>query len=484
MMRRALLIAMLPFFGGCALLQDYDSKTNAMQAAESRIPPQWQAPLPHDGKVADLKQWWSQFDDPLLLELIDAAQTVNPSLASARSRIQQARATAVSAGAALLPSLNANASRTRGQQDIRFPAGTMQSSGFTTTWEIDLFGGNSAASDAADLRWRGARADWHMARVSLAAEVANDYINLRACEAQLEQTRIDADSRRETARLTDINAQAGFESPANAALARASAAQGNNLLLQQQAQCDIQIKALVELTAIDEPTLRQKLSAANRARIPQPAAISVAEVPAAALAQRPDLYSAAQAVMAANADIWQLKAQRYPQISLTGNVGHSSFESPLTRTSGRIWSLGPITVTLPIFDGGTIGANVDAGRARYDEAAVQYAAKLRTAVREVEEALVTLQSTAQRQQDAQTAVDGYAASFHAVETRQKNGMANLFELEDARRSLANARTALVNLQRDRVAAWISLYRALGGGWQAADLKTAETQTDSTNKTVN
>jgi NodT family efflux transporter outer membrane factor (OMF) lipoprotein len=464
----ALLISASASLSACALFQDHDAKSNAMLDAETRVPAQWQAPLPHDGKVADLKRWWDQFDDPLLSELVAAGEAVNPNLSSARSRIAQARATSVSSGAALLPKLDAAASRTRGQQDIRFPAGTSTSTGLNASWEIDLFGANSAASDAADLRFSGARAEWHVARVSVAAEVANTYIGYRACEAQLAQTEIDAASRKETARLTDINANVGFESPANAALTRASAAQGNSLLVQQRAQCDLQIKALVALTAIDEPTLRQKLTSANVGHIPQPAQINVVEVPAAALAQRPDIYSAAQTVLAANADVDNLRAQRLPRITLAGNISRATFETSQGSTSGRVWTVGPIQITLPIFDGGIRRANVDAGRARYDDAAIQYAGKIRTAVREVEEALVNLQSTGERAVDAQTAVDGFAASFRGVEARQKNGMANIFELEDSRRSLATAQTALVNLQRDRVTAWVSLYRALGGGWDVSE----------------
>src|SRR5690606_17334951 len=118
----------------------------------------------------------------------------------------------------------------RGQQDIRFPPGTATSAGLAASWEIDLFGANSANYDPASLRYSGAQADWHQARVSLAADVASSYIGLRACEAALEQRSIDAASRRESARLSGINADAGLESPANAALARASAAQGSTAL--------------------------------------------------------------------------------------------------------------------------------------------------------------------------------------------------------------------------------------------------------------
>jgi NodT family efflux transporter outer membrane factor (OMF) lipoprotein len=349
--------------GGCALFHDHGKKTDGMLDAEAKVPAQWQAPLPHDGKVADLTRWWEQFDDPLLSELIASAEAVSPTVAAARSRLYLARATSTGAFASLLPRLDGNLSGSRGQQDIRFPAGTATSASLAASWEIDLFGGNSAASDAASARYSGAQADWHAARVSLAADIATSYVGFRACEAQVRQRILDTGSRRRTANLTRINAEAGLESPANAALARASAAQGNNLLTQQSTQCELYVKELVALTAIDEPRLRQQLEMGSQ-HIPQPTEIAVADVPAATLAQRPDVYSAGLAVMAASADVTNLQAQRLPRISLTGNISHSRFSSDIATTDGSVWALGPLTVTLPIFDAGTRRANVDAGRAR------------------------------------------------------------------------------------------------------------------------
>lgn len=477
------LAALALLLNGCALFQDHFSKTEGMLAHEQKVPPQWQVPLPHDGKVADLRLWWSQFDDPLLNELILAAEINSPSVAAARSRLYQARAASTSATATLLPRLDANLSGSRGQQDIRFPAGTATSGGLAASWELDLFGAASANYDAANLRYSGAQADWHLARVTLAADVATSYIGLRACEAVLTQRHTDAESRRESARLSGINAEAGLESPANAALARASAAQGNTLLTQQRAQCEIAIKALVALTAISETELRQRL-ADKTSRLPEPASIEVNAVPAAAIAQRPDLYSAAQAVLAASADVSNLQAQRLPRITLAGNISHSRFASDTATVEGRVWTLGPLQVTLPIFDAGTRRANVETGRARYDEAVVNYGARLRGAVREVEEALINLRSAADRAADAQIAVDGFAASYTGVEARQRHGLASLFELEDARRSLISARLALIEVQRDRVNAWVSLYRALGGGWTLQEqLASADAMPDITRPTA-
>ena len=432
-------------------------------------PQAWQAPLPHDGQLTELARWWQQFNDPVLSGLIESAQGVNPSVAAAKSRIEQSRAQQVAANAALLPSLNANANASRGRQDLNVPLGTSVSAGLQAGWEFDLFGGNRSARDAAQARLEGAAAGWHEARVSVAAEVANQYLALRACEAQVLQTEADAKSRAETSRLTELSSKAGFQAPANAALARASAAQGNSLLTQQRALCDSIVKALVALTGADEPALRAQL-AGGVAQLPQPAQIAISRVPAEALAQRPDLYSAAQEVLAASADVSQAGAQRYPRISLNGSIGAARFSSGAGTQDGTVWSLGPVSVSLPLFDGGTRSANVDAARARHQEASTVYAARLRGAVREVEDALIALKSTADRNTDAIVATEGFGASYVAAQARYKGGLASLFELEDARRTAVQAHSALIELQRERVAAWITLYRALGGGWSAAQMQ--------------
>ncbi len=436
-------------------------------ATPAEWPAQWQAPLPHTGQLSALNQWWQQFDDPLLVQLIASAQSVSPSIASATSRIEQARAARVAAGAALLPSLDANASALRGRQDFINGVTTNLGAGVQASWELDLFGGRRAAREAAQARTDGAQAAWHDARVAVAAEVATSYTGLRACEAQVEQTQLDARSRSETARLTELSRQAGFEAPASAALARASAAQGNSLLTERRAQCDVLVKGLVALTGVAEPALRRQL-AGGAAKVPRPAQLVIADVPAQALAQRPDLLAAEREWLAASAEVSQAQAARLPRIALAGSLSAARFESSFGNDSGTLWAIGPVTVSLPLFDAGTRRANVDAAQARYVEAGAVYRGKLRTAVREVEEALVALRSTADRDGDAQVATEGFATSFRATEARFKGGLASLFELEDARRSALAAQVALIDLQRERSTAWITLYRALGGGWSEAD----------------
>jgi NodT family efflux transporter outer membrane factor (OMF) lipoprotein len=437
---------------------------------DALAPQQWQAPLPHNGKQADLASWWQQQADALLVQLIESAQAVSPTVASAGSRIAQSRAERVAAGAALAPSLDASASVNRSNQQSALPMGTTSQAALQASWEIDLFGANRATRDAAQARLDSAQANWHDARVSVAAEVANQYYGLRACEQLLAVAKQDAASRADTSRLTELSAKAGFQSPASLALARASAADGNSRYIVQRAECDIDVKVLSALTAIAEPELRGKLAAAapnaeSYAAFSAPS-MAIGELPARTLSQRPDVFTAEREVTAASAEVGSAQAQRYPRLTLSGSVGVANFRAGGDNTKTDTWTIGPVSVSMPIFDAGKRRANVDAASARYDSAVSSYRSAVRQAVSEVEQALVNLDSTAARAGDAQTALDGYRTNFVAVEDRYKNGLASLFELEDARRTRLSAEQTVINLQRERSAAWVALYRAAGGGWTA------------------
>jgi multidrug efflux system outer membrane protein len=434
------------------------------------VPQQWHARLPpattalaHEGASSALAQWWRRQGDPLLAELIESAQAASPTIVSAKSRIEQSRATRVAAGAALLPVLDASASTSRSNTQPPLPLGTMLQAALQPAWEIDLFGAGRNRLDAAQARLEGAQAGWHEARVAVAAEVADQYYGLRACRTSLDIIAADAASRAETARLTTLTAKAGFQAPATAALARATAAEGSSRVIQQRAQCDVAVKGLVALTALPEPALRQRLDAA-RTDLPENMGMPIAALPAQILAQRPDIFNAERAVAAASAEVGSAEALRYPRLALSGSIGLASFRAGGASTDLSTWSIGPLALTVPLFDGGQRAANVDAARARYEEAAANYRALVRQAVREVEEALVTLDSVAARNADARAAVEGYRESFSAIEDRYTNGFASLIEVEEVRRPRLAAEIGLVSLQRERVAAWVALYRAAGGGW--------------------
>lgn len=429
------------------------------------VPAGWQAPLPHHGSLRDMARWWERQDDPLLVELIGAAQAVSPTVAQAGTRLAQARAAGVTARAALLPGLSAQGSASRGFNENLGAIATTGQAALQASWEIDLFGGNAAASDAARERLAGAQAQWHEARVSVAAEVAQQYSSWRHCAQQLAVAESDARSRGETARLSSESEQAGFTAPATAALANASFSEARVRAAQQRMQCEVDLKTLVALTGVEEPALSARLAAAAPLQAPD-ALFSIDSLPARVLAQRPDVYAAEREVAAASAEVGGAQAQRYPRLTLSGSVGRGQVRTGGASVTSNVWSIGPLALNVPLFDGGQRAANVETAQARYAEAAQAYRATVRQAVSEVEQALVRLASTAGRSSDAQRAAAGYRQSFEATQARWRAGLASLVELEDARRAQLASETALVSLRQERMAAWIALYRAAGGGWEA------------------
>lgn len=453
---------------GCAIGPEYQRP-----AADTLVlNPAWQATLPHEGDPSRLADWWSHWNDPVLTRLIADAQSANPGLQQTVARIAQARASHSGLTSALLPSFTANASdiRSKGGQQAQFSPGgaaaeqRSRSASLDAAWELDVVGGARRARVASANRIDARTADWHDARVSLAAEVALQYVNLRTCELLLTGYEIDARSRAETARLTTLKRDAGFEAPANAALADASRAESDARLTNQRAECDVLIKVLAELSVKPEPALRALLKPAT-ASIPQPKLFALSAVPAEILSQRPDLAGAEAELMASMSEIGVAMADRFPRISLTGSIGYGEYSGNGPTSSGRSWSWGP-AISLPVFDAGKRAANVDLARARHDEALAAYRSKVLRAVRETEEALVRLASAARREDDANRAVEGYRKYFEATEARLKAGTASVPELEEARRTLVAANGTAVATVRERLTSAVNLYKAVGGGYSA------------------
>ena len=454
------------------------------------VPDQWRAPVqaaskgtsaavsvpatdpdaPHGGSVPQLLDWWRAWNDPLLTDLIATAQNVSPTLASAAARIAQARVGATNATAAMLPTLGVQASVSRGpmtQQPFIGVIANSHSVGGQLQWEIDLFGGLNHARKAADARLNAAQALWHDARVSLAADVASQYFSLRACQRGLDIMQADAVSQQETARLTAHLERAGFAAPATLALAQAGAAQALAQRDLLQAQCTAAIKAMAALTAVDEEVLQQRLQPPVDA---WPSSLVVESIPAQVLAQRPDVYAAAQALAAASGDVGYSRAQRLPHLTFSGSFSRSLMSSDLPALDGMrrtVWSVGPLGLAVPLFDGGRSAALEHGSKVQYEAAALQYYAALRNAVRDVETALVNLYSAQERNANTQHAVQGFEKAFQAANAKYRVGMGSMLELESARRNLNTARQGQSALQQQLETAWVALYRALGGGWTLA-----------------
>ncbi|HEU4458207.1 MAG TPA: efflux transporter outer membrane subunit [Methylibium sp.] len=478
--RAALLALAAVALAGCAAVGPAHRAPEPAQAVA------WQAPLPAPGSapVAPAPAWWQAFDDPTLAALQGAALDGSPSVAQALARVEQARASAVQARAAALPSLAGSAGITRSRSLGTGVGGgdpsaagsgavisTSTSAAVDLNWEIDLFGAVRRSREAALARLDARVADAEAARLALEAEVASAYLDHRACLQLAETAERNADSTADTVKFTRFKTEAGFTAPAALARIEASLAEARSRATQQRGQCELNVKQLVELTGLDEPALRARLARVAAGGLPQPAALRIDAVPARVLERRRDLAAAERSLAAASADIGVAVADRLPRLSLLGSIGRTRFEAYGSRSEGPTWSIGP-SLSLPLFDAGRRAAEVDAARARHAEAEGNYRAVARAAVREVEQALVNLDTALKRADDARAAADGYARYFESIDARYRVGAASVLELEEARRTLLAAREALIGVERDRIGAWITLHRATGGGWRAADEQAA------------
>jgi NodT family efflux transporter outer membrane factor (OMF) lipoprotein len=331
---------------------------------------------------------------------------------------------------------------------------------------VDLFGKVRRNIQASRARVQARIDDWHDARVSLAAEVADDYVQYRGCEQLAALYEGKAQSQTESARLTRINATAGFTAPADAELADASAASIRSAWNDQVSQCDLLVKSLTSLTGADEKFLREVLSP-GKGTLPTPGKLNVISVPADILRQRPDIGSSERELAAASEEIGAAVAKLYPSLTLNGSITASGGAS--------LWSFGP-SLSVPIFDGGSALAGIRSANASYDLQLATYRESVRSVVLEVEQALVRLGSSLARDADTARAAEGYQANFSATERQYQAGSVSLLDRESARRNALDAQNALVTLRMTQVRDWIALYKALGGGWDALDVSSANVPT--------
>jgi outer membrane protein, multidrug efflux system len=459
MMRTFAVVVSAAVLSGCAVTQPPAQPADPLQGA-------WYAPpLPHQGQATSLTDWWAQLGDPALAGLIAQAQARSASVASARAQVAAARAALAGADSAAGPQLAAVASASRGLAQGT-PLGTSVGAGVQASWALDVWGQNAASVRQAAAQQEAANAGWHEARVLVAAETARLYQGHRACRVQLEITRGDQQSRRATADSAGVSERAGLTAPAVSALARASNADAEGRLAQQTSQCEQQLKALVALTGEAEPALRERLGATSALADPQRMAerLSVGAVPAEVIRQRPDVARVQRELAAAAEGVGVARAALWPSLSLSGSWLRNRFSSSAGDTSFNTWSVGPLTLSLPLTGRGGLNAAADAAQARYEAAGLAYAATLRQAVAEVEQSLVALSALQQQQSSSRDAVAGYTRSFDATQARYRVGLANLNELEDARRLKLNADSGAVALQLEQLNTWIALYVALGGGF--------------------
>jgi outer membrane protein, multidrug efflux system len=462
-------LALAISLGGCASSGLFGKKGPEFDATklQTSFAEKWLAPVssltePHNADPKALVAWWAQLNDSALVDLIAKAQEHSASVAQAELRLLQSRNGLAQVDAALLPNASIGLSQTRSAFSFGGPSVIRNQTQLPITagWEVDLFGRAKRESESALAKVN--------ARVSVAAETANLYVQYRFCEQQVLVLAADSQSRSETFRLTDLAAKAGFQPPATAAVLRASAADANRRLTIQKSECSIALKSLVALTAIDESELQKRLSVGS-AQLPILKSFDIAAVPAKALSQRPDVLAAEFDVAAASADIGAAEAAKYPRLTLAGSISPVRFSTAGSTINVSTWSIGP-SLSMPLFDGGARAANFELAKQSYLIAERLYRAKARQAVKEVEDSLVRIQVASDRQIDTDVAAKGFKEALSASQSKWKVGIGSLLELEDARRQSLAADVELGILKRDQLLAWIGLYRAVGGGWQPTEMK--------------
>lgn len=430
----------------------------------------WHAPLPHGGKVDNLAHWWEQMHDPLLTQLILSAEKNSPTLDMALARVNEARSNVESSDAPRHVQAGITGSVTR-SKSVFGALSVMQTSvrtGFDAGWELDLFGGRQRGAEAAQARLDAADTGWHEARISLAAEVADSYVELRACEASRTLADKMLSSRSTTRELFESKQKNGFASASDAARQHAAQIEAAAVLATKQGDCARLVNRLVALSGMPQPALLQAILE-RTGQMPEVSEIAVDSLAANALRQRPDVAGAEFNLAAASADTGVAEAASYPSLTLIGSVGRSRVQGNVA-SNASTWSFSPGIYIPPFFDGGKRTADQHASQARYDYALASYQKTVRDAVHEIEDALLRLDVATQRVAHSREALTQYQTMQQSVAARQRVGMASQLDNEEASRTLWQAQDALLATQRENVAAWIAVYKALGGGWASGGVE--------------
>ncbi|MFG6459620.1 efflux transporter outer membrane subunit [Roseateles sp. BYS96W] len=458
-----------------ALLAACMTAPPAEPPAPAAVPAAWRSPLPHGGSTAALTQWWAAADDPQLARLIARAEAGSPTLAQAAARRRQAEAGAAQARAALLPQLSAGAQAQRGHNLNAVPGTSTQASAqFNASWEIDLFGGQRAAAAAEAAQAAATTADWHAARVSLAADVAQAYVQLRLAQAREESAELDTRYAEQLAAWGREQQRAGLMSASDAALLNTDRAIATTNRSQWRAEAQIALQTLALLCGDRADTLATELAppavAAEgfelRRAQPRLPEFDVSALPAQLLAQRPDLAAAHQRWIAAVQQQRSVEAQRYPQLSLAALAGESRLRVGGASSQSSLWAVGP-SLTLPLFNGGRLAAAADGAQAATDEAAAALQARWLTAVAEVEESLQRVTAGTERERE----VDAIKREWEGIALRAgaqaQAGLQSGAQRNTTYRNALAAYDAVLSVRAEQALAWIRLYRSLGGGWTGA-----------------
>jgi NodT family efflux transporter outer membrane factor (OMF) lipoprotein len=417
-----------------------------LSPAFQTVSARYSAPVPQTARQMDAG-WFASFRDPGLEALLAKAKRTSPDLRSAAAAVLKARALAGEDGG---PSLTAAASAMRQGSD-----GTtteVSATSLDASWEVDLFGKARQTRAAARASAAAEEMAYAGAFTSLAAEIADDYVQYRACRQIETIYRAAAGSQDETLGATKALVGSGLAPKSDAALAEAYAASARMQATTAHADCRILAQTLAVAVGVPQDEVDAIL--AKGTRLPAPQGFAV-KLPADALRQRPDVVEAELRLAAASATFGAAQADFFPQLTLSGD---------LTGGSSKGFAFGP-GLSLPIFDGGARRATAGAAKADAMSAAESYRATVLAAVAEIDGALTRLSAARSNAAEATRAVQGYEAHFTAIDDNWKLGGESLLDREEARRSLQSARITEITEAEAVTRQWIALYKAAGGGWQ-------------------
>lgn len=448
--------------GGCAATGTPQASGTPQPNALS-IPSAWSQPAQtgNAGAADSLVQWWHKFNDPLLTTLVTQALQANTSVRTAQAALQQSRALRDVKGAALLPGVTASTSARSDQTNANTPNNSFRA-GLDASWEPDIFGGQRSSLNAAEADTYAAQASLGDAQVSVAAEVALAYIQLRGQQSQLEIARSNLASQQETLQLTDWRAQAGLVTSLEVEQARAASEQTAAQIPTLQASIAKTQHALAVLTGQSPDALQALL--APVAALPQVAQDLALDIPAQTLRQRPDVRAAEHRVSAALARVSVADAARYPSFSIGGSVGLSALTLAGLGSGATVANALLASISVPLFDGGAARAQVDAQQAALEQARVAYEAVVLSALKDVEDALVALSGDRARLVRLQSAAEAASNAALLAQQRYSSGLIDFQTVLQTQRTLLTAQDSVASSQADISADHVRLYKALGGGW--------------------
>jgi outer membrane protein, multidrug efflux system len=426
------------------------------------VPSDWKATHgPNSGPV-NTALWWQSFRDPELTSLVEEALKHNLDVQIAEARLRQARAGRGMVFGGFWPTVTATGSAQRGAAADATAANSLQA-GLDAVWELDVFGGVRRSAESATAAAEAAQADLGDVQVTLTAEVALTYLQVRSSQEQIAIARENLAAEQHTAGLIHQRLKVGFSSALDAANADAQVATTASAIPPLETSLRQAIHALSVLLGRPPADLLGELS--QPGTVPPIPPTVPAGLPSELLRRRPDIRAAEAQLHAATAQIGVAVADFFPKLPLTASVGYqSSALRTLFATSNRTWSVGP-EATWPIFQGGSTVANVRVQMALRDQAYLAYRKTVLVALQEVEDALVALGNEEEHRRALAEAVAQNRQALDLSTSLYTQGAADFLTVLDAQRSFNSSQTALAQSRQASASDMVALYKALGGGWE-------------------